>query len=232
MNNLSRRRFMKGLAGVVAGVSVLKAEEPKYEVSCDPGAKDGSKSVTKEYDLIADLVEEMNNFDKMHPNTHISYSIHCNYTGLAFLNDTGELDKDVLYRCGPAPWVYTHYLWIPYKLWLLRRTPTPVGYTSLINVMLVPLHTIKARPHDLQLIAETTERCSFDINAGIHNHRSLYELISTRCFNVNRNEEGKIIAGLEDGQVFCKSERRVSYDKLKQGIYEEPMPITDFYNSY
>lgn len=46
MNNMNRRSFMKGLAGVVAGVSVLKAAEPKYEVSCDPGAKEGSKSTT------------------------------------------------------------------------------------------------------------------------------------------------------------------------------------------
>lgn len=42
MKKMNRRGFMKMLAGVTAGLCATgKAEEPKYEVSCDLGSKEG-----------------------------------------------------------------------------------------------------------------------------------------------------------------------------------------------
>lgn len=192
---INRRKFMKVFAVVTTGLSALsKAEEPKYEISCDLGAKSGSKSakkiidlktvpnfVTKNYDLIADLVEEMNKFDKKIPNTLISYTIHCNYTGLAFLNDTGELDKyyDRVYGYAMRKG-YTHTLWIPYKQWPRRA---PKNLTFLMNVLVRPNLTL-----DLGLMAHYSTRRNI-----LNKLENVHTLVTTRCFNVNRDEEGKKI---------------------------------------
>lgn len=171
---------MKGLAGVTVGLGVLcKAEEPKYEIGCDPGAKSGSKSVTKEYDLIADLVEEMNEFNKKLPKTKISYSIHCNYTGLAFLNDTGGLDRDDFYGYAMQRG-YTHHLWIAHKHWI-KRTLTK---SSVFMHVLVLLY-INA---DIQLVARYFKKS-----------KDTLTIVTTRCFNVDREEEGKKITGVRQG---------------------------------
>lgn len=195
MNDISRRNFMKGLAGAVVGVSALsKAEdktkrEPidlntvpnfitqKYDpkmANIDPDSEWAKEN--KKYDLIADLVEEMNNFDKKIPDTYISYSIHCNYTGLAFLNDMGQLERDDFAN------QVKYKFWIPYSHWQQRISF--VRYMPIINVIVRPNLS-----SDLGLIAQYSTRRNI-----LNKLENVWTLVTTRCFNVNRNEEGKKIA--------------------------------------
>lgn len=188
MKDMNRRSFMKMLAGVTAAIGVTgKAEKPKYKVSYDPGEKSGSKSVTKKYDLIADLVEEMNGFDKKLPHTIIFYYVHCNYTGLAFLKDTGCLERDDFAS------LEKYKFWIPYKHW--RQRTSFVRYMPIINVIVRPNITV-----DIGLFGQYSNRRN--ITNKLENN---WTLVTTRRFNVNRDEEGKIIAGLESGQRFIKA---------------------------
>lgn len=214
---MSRRDFMIGCAGVVggsvgltAGVSTLsKAEEPlkaKVKDLCSgqngtlcPRCKFNCKAEEpkeieltaygtepdKEYDLIADLVEEMKEFDKKLPDTIVRYTIHCNYTGLAFLSDTNELEKEGFYEGIEGVSIshrgYTHGLWIPYSQWMLLHQKID---KILIDVMVRP-----NLPFCLGLIAQYRK-----IKPYYHNEIPTFELVTTRCFNVDREEEGKKIA--------------------------------------
>lgn len=180
---MNRRSFMKGLAGVVAGVSALsKAEEPqtkKATVDLDTVPN----HITKEYDLGTDLVEEMNNFDKKFPDTRIGYSIHCNYTGLAFLNDDGSIDREAYLFEETKLWRYTN-LWFPYGLWQRINSNNPCVSGIGIKIILRPnLY------QDIGLLAHYSSRRN--ITNKLEN---VYTLVTTRCFNVNREEEGKKIA--------------------------------------
>jgi len=168
---INRRNFMKMLAVVPAAIGLSKAES----APSTPTAPSEPIEPQKKYDLIADLVEEMNKYDKKFPEQNVKYYIHCSYTGLAFLYETGLIKRE--YYDDPS---IKH----PFEL---HAFDMKVSYFVPVAVM-----TTKS---DLALIGRTTEKCSFDINAGIHNHRYRYELVTTRCFNVNREEEGKIIEG-------------------------------------
>lgn len=185
---MNRRSFMKGLAGVVAGASSLsKAVEPKYKVSYDPGAKEGDRIIhfstmpgevkfykpkgVEKYDLIADLAEEMNNYDKKYPNQHIRYFIHCSYTGLAFLNDTGCLEKgeNLVLWCRTGE----------------DQTPFLAGFLHFVPVKVMPMGT----ESDINFIGRRYEGKNI-VGRDLYT----YDLVTTRCFYVNREEEGKIIA--------------------------------------
>jgi hypothetical protein len=191
---------MKMLAGVTAAIGLTgKAEEPKYFAKLDflkshltdyePKKKESDKE-GKDYNLIADLVEEMKGFDKKVPNQNITYFIHCNYTGLAFLNDTGllcekEADERIL-----NPW-WRFILWIPvyhhgtyHGVVEIRMRPEVIGF----DIGLSARYKTKSVKNNLNLV-------------------DTWIFVTTRCFNVNRDEEGRIIANLESGQVFCRAEQ-------------------------
>lgn len=96
---------MKGLAGVVAGANLTgMVKETK---------KGHLLGIYKDYDIITGLAEEMKKCDKKYPGTIINYSIHCNSTGLAFLNEKGRLEE-YEYYVDAVMKGYTHYLLIPF----------------------------------------------------------------------------------------------------------------------
>lgn len=200
MNEISRRSFMKGLAGVVAGVSALsKAEEPK-----EPQPKKPQLQV--EYDLIADLVEEIKGFHKKVPDTFIKYSIHCNYTGLAFLNDMGNLDK-YEYVVDAVEKGYTHYLLIPYEFYDKREAYKCAVW---INVMLRPNLT-----QEIGLIAQYSTRRNI-----LNKLENVWTLVTTRCFNVNRDEEGRAIANEQVVAYKCGDRCSLSRTYKTQGLLQ------------
>lgn len=127
------------------------------------------------YDVIDDLVEEMNRHDKLFLNREIQYAIHTNYSGLGILKATGHLEKEEYEPSLNRG--YKHVLWIPVNLPGVSRGVC-VGTSAFMKA-------------DISLMAYLEEKNKAQKIALRH-----YWLVTTRCFDVDCTESGKALMSL------------------------------------
>ena len=85
----------------------------------------------------------MNMYDKYHPGQEFRYVIHCNYSGLGWLDISGKLEKGVYEPSLNRG--YRHVLWIPLSLKGCRcRGGVNVGTdkTQKIDIRLMCYHAM------------------------------------------------------------------------------------------
>jgi len=134
----------------------------------DVNIADSAGFLQQEYDVIDDLVEEMNKHDTKHPEQEFRYFIYCNYSGLGMLDSTGQLTRG-MYRPDIRRG-YRYLLWFPLNL---------QGYLRGVNVGISIIQ--KA---DIILVC-CPEKCCKEF------HIRHYELVTQRFFNVDYSERGK-----------------------------------------
>lgn len=168
------RKLEKAILEFSEAVRKMKREgEPDFpQTVCKRGIEPTDKE-RKEYNVIDDLVEEMNKHDAENPDKEFRYFIHCNYSGLGMLNQTGQLEKDCC-ECSFNRG-YRHVLWIPVDL---------EGVSRGINV-----GTTRIQKADITLVAcFEKDCCGWDMHHPRHLH-----WITTRCFDVDYTESGKAL---------------------------------------
>ena len=192
METITRRKFMGMLVGGLTAVkvglgkseqripdaklliddqSILTFKKGEYSIyAYDIKAKTISRQV--EYNVIDDLVEEMNKHDNSFPGSEFRYFIHCNYSGLGMLNTTGRL-KEEEYEINLNRG-YRYVLWIPVKLFR--------GFWS------ISVGTNIFQKADIILLACNTKECY-----GWEPHLRNYIEIAHRCFNVDYTKSGKAL---------------------------------------
>ena len=187
MKAITRRAFMR-LAAVspvvgaaAAGIIVSNASDaadavwPEVKALVDIEVIETDEPTDKEgaeYNVVKDLVEEMNKHDAENPELEFRYFIHCNYSGLGILNRMGRLERE-LYEPNQNRG-YMHSLWLPLNL--------GGCYTA------VSVGTTRVQKADIFLIAQTKGTNPNGIRDYEHS-----VMVTSRYFDVDYTELGEAL---------------------------------------
>ena len=181
---ITRREFTKlftgGLLGTILPLSIFGKDKQKLIYAKDIDIRvitasdikaDTIPSGEKGYNLIDDLVDEMNKRDREHPEYELLYNIRCNYSGLGWLDAHGKLEKERLHS---------------FSDYALRNISNgylldiPLRYDCCRGVISIETCIQKV---DIQLLCY---QANYYSNGFLESH-----VVITRCSNIDYTKRGK-----------------------------------------
>jgi len=193
MKMMTRRKFIGlvvgGLTAVKVGLGKSKQKYVKFPIDDQPvlefpkgawhreGEPDFPQNLCKrkEYNIIDDLIGEIYRYEEFH-NQHFQYCIHCNCSGLAWLNRSGKLsgnhhklDRDNCYR---------HLLWI--------QIPLNFDFFSCDVGVKVQMQDLQKSDIILYAHHKVVDKCGH-----------YWNVITSRCFNIDLTKEGRVLMDKE-----------------------------------
>lgn len=155
MRKITRRGFMGMVVGGLAAIGLGKSKTETIDQQ-------------QEYNLIDDLVEEMNRYIKEHPTHEFEYFIRCNYSGLGWLDTYGCKRKQ------NQSDMHEDYKWV-----YVIRFPSTFGLGESYQ--------------EMDIIFDCTEKTdivleTFEGTRGFHDNM---RIVTSRCCAIDYTKRGK-----------------------------------------